>query len=373
MSGYLWDFFVDRLIILFMPLVCSYFAFCGDLFFNLAASDAEGLEKIGNEILIPVQYLFAGREALRLNPEDPNKKAAWKFRQRFEYETNFWPKTIASVIALPPSLILGGCVKMLTLFSEKGRLRFSLIAQAELDTESHSNLAQYQKIGIAIPETNQYEWVASQNYKRRPGDETHLASAKELLAEISALFNEAQIPWWVDCGTCLGTYRYGGVIPWDGDVDIAVLLPDFENVKKTLNRLDPKKYHVQNWSGRCMPNSYFKIFIRQTASTIDIGFFSIDSQKQEVQCIFALEHSLFFPEWVKIRERRFSAPAPFSMIFPLKKAFFDGVQVFVPNQTKSYLQRCYGENLDPAKIYNPKTRRFEPDLTHPYWQRQYVH
>lgn len=373
MSGPLWDFFVDRLIVLFMPLVCSYFAFCGDLFFNLSADDAEGAEKIGNQMLAPVHYIFAGQEAVRLDANDSDGKETWQFRQRFEYQHYFWPKTIISIVALPPCLIFGSGLKMLSFFSSKGKLRYDSILKAYRSTQVRSNLAYYKERGMEIRESGELEWLSSQNYLRRPGDEMHLASAKELLSEISVLFNEAQIPWWVDCGSCLGAYRYGGIIPWDGDVDVAVLLPDFENVRRTLNQLDPKKYHVQNWSGRTIPNCYFKIYIRQTATTLDIGFFSIDAQKPEMRCIFALENSLFFPEWMKIRERRFSAPAPFSMIFPLKKALFDGIQVFVPNQTKEYLQRYYGENLEPSKIYNPKTSRFESDLTHPYWQREFVH
>ena len=106
---------------------------------------------------------------------------------------------------------------------------------------------------------------------------------------------------------------------------------------------------------------------------LDIFCFKIDLEKRELSSIFSLEESIFFPEWVKIRERRFSAPVPFDAVFPLKKASFDSIEVFVPNRTKEYLQRLYGENLDPAKIYNPSTGRFEKDPSHPYWEKPYVH
>jgi len=86
-----------------------------------------------------------------------------------------------------------------------------------------------------------------------------------------------------------------------------------------------------------------------------------------------MENNIFFFEWWKIRERRFKKPVAISHVFPLKKASFDGVEVFVPHDTVSFLQRYYGENLDPAKILNPKTNRFEKDLSHPYWQSAYVH
>lgn len=367
MSGQLWDFFVDTMIALFMPIVCSYFAISGDLFFNVSNANATGLEKMSNTLLVPAQYLFAGKEAIL------NEANELKFRQRFEYERAFWPKSIASAIALPPSLILGGSMKALSFLSKDVRKRHASIISMRESTNCHSNIAFYRELGLDVRDPEYAEWISSRKYERRAGDEKHLAAAKEALKQIAIVFNEENIPWWVDCGTCLGTYRYGGVIPWDGDIDIGILLPDFENARRALNRLDPKKYQVQDWSGRSFPDTYFKIFVKKGSLTLDIDCFEMHPETQQLQCVFSLEKAIFFPEWVKIRERRFSAPASFSMVFPLKKAWFDGIEVFVPNQTKKYLQRCYGENLAPAKIYNPKTDRFEPDLSHPYWQRAYVH
>ena len=66
-------------------------------------------------------------------------------------------------------------------------------------------------------------------------------------------------------------------------------------------------------------------------------------------------------------------PVSYETVFPLKKALFDGLEVFVPANPEKYLQRYYGENLAPAKIYSPVTGRYEKDLTHPYWQKSYVH
>lgn len=217
------------------------------------------------------------------------------------------------------------------------------------------------------------EKLIAQGYKRRPGDEMTLFFEKEALKDISAILTNAQIPWWVDCGTCLGAYRYSGVIPWDGDIDIAVLAPDFANVQHALNQLDPKKYIVQDWSSRERPDSYMKVYVRKTGTLIDIYHFDIDLEKRQIAYILALESNLFFPEWWKVRERRFKVPVAFETVFPLKKAQFDGIEVFVPNNVEKYLQRYYGENLDPAKIYDPIADRYEKDLSHPYWQRVYAH
>jgi phosphorylcholine metabolism protein LicD len=208
-------------------------------------------------------------------------------------------------------------------------------------------------------------------HARRPGDENTLKIEKEALKEIVRLLKENNIPFWADCGTCLGAYRYGGIIPWDFDIDIAVLQPDFDNVKRALNGLDKKKYAVQDWSGRTRPKSYLKVYVKETGALIDIYHFRIDPSQQNIISIFSNEESIFMSESWKTRERRYLAPTPFDVVFPLKLAQFDDFELPIPNQTKLYLQARYGENIGPAKIYNEKTGQYEKDLNHPYWQRAF--
>jgi len=360
-----WDFFVSTMISLFMPLVCSYFTISSSVFINTSTENATGLEWVGNALLSPTQYILAGREAKQL-PD-----GSWQFVQRFDYNQAFWFKAASSIIALPPSLILGTAIKGLSLIDPSARNRHASLTAHLQSKEIHSHLDQYRKIGLAIGQT--LEPLIPQGHQRRPGDEQVLAAEKQALRDITALLTQAQIPWWVDCGTCLGAYRYGGVIPWDCDVDIAVLLPDFENVCRALNQLDRKQYIVQDWSSREHPNSYLKVYIRESNTLVDIYHFDIHPEKNELEYILSLENNIFFPEWWKIRERRFKVPVAFDTVFPLKKATFDGIEVFVPNDTVKYLQRCYGENLDPAKVYDPITGQYEKDLNHPYWQRTYAH
>lgn len=364
MLGRLWDFFVDAMIALFLPLVCSYFTLTSNIFLNISAQNGTGFEWAGNTLLSPVQYILAGREAI----EKPD--GSWEFVQRFDYKNAFWIKTASSVVALPTSFVLGSAVKGLSLFGKKARNHHAAIRAAMSSKKVHSNLVRYQELGLQVGQS--VETLISQGHERRPGDEQVLAIEKEALREIGALLNEAQIPWWVDCGTCLGAYRYGGVIPWDCDVDIAVLLPDFENVRHALNQLDPNKYIVQDWSTRECPDSYIKVYIRKSNSLIDIYHFAMNLETKELRYIFSLETNVFFPEWWKTRERRFKVPVAFNTVFPLKRATLDGVEVFVPNDTKKYLQRYYGTNLDPAKIYDAATGQYEKDLSHPYWQRVYA-
>jgi hypothetical protein len=351
---------------LFMPAVCSYHLLTADLFLNVAAADAVGLEKAGNVLLVPFQYLFAGKVAVS-RPD-----GSWTFSQTYDYRECFWIKTSASAVLAIPSLVLGATVKGLGYLRPSSRERHASLLLAKMCTRSHPNLDLYRQLGNSIPDSERVYFIP-QGFQRRPGDEQLLQGAKNTLMEIATVLNEAQIIWWADCGTCLGVYRYGGVIPWDEDIDIGILVSDFENARRAFNRLNPAKFEVQDWSGRSFPDTFFKIFEKKSGSMLDIFCFKIDPEKREISSIFSLDQSIFFPEWFKSRERPFCTPATFDTVFPLKRASFDGIEVFVPNKTKEYLQRLYGKNLDPVKIYDPKSGRFEKDLSHPYWQRPYVH
>ncbi len=360
---------VDKLINLIMymgmPVTLVYHLLCGNVFLNTAAEDAVGFEKMGNFILSPVQYLLNGKIALI-------EEGHYRLEQRFDYHNHLPLKSTLSVLSLPVTLPVGSLLKGIGYLSNAGQRHHLGIIGALESTVVHPNLEYYRSLGLVIVDDETIN-LEPPEHKRRPGEEKALHLEKELLAQVVQIFNENQIPYWVDCGTCLGAYRYGGAIPWDNDVDVAVLHYDFDNVLHALNKLDKTKYHVQDWSNRCRPKTYIRVYIRENRNHLDIYHFAVDTEKKTVNSILSNEISEFMTEAWKIRERRFTVPSAYETIFPLRKAKFDGIEVYVPNQTKKYLQERYGENIGPAKIYNETSGEYEKDLTHPYWQDPYVH
>ncbi len=360
----MWDQFVKWVTFYGMPVVTVYHLVFSNVFINTAAQNATGLEKAGNIILTPLQYLFCGRIA---TPVD----GTYQLKQRFDYESELILKMTVSAISTPISLPVGSLLKGLAFLSQETRDRHEAITLAAESQEVHSNLPLYQKLGLPLSST--YEPVDPPQYQRRPGEEEKFALEKELLKEIVRIFNQQQIPYWVDTGTCLGAYRYGGVIPWDKDVDMAILMPDFQNALNALKALDSEKYQVQDWSHRCHPGTYIRVFIKENRNHIDIYNYTIDAEKKTITYFVSfMDSSLMTTAW-KTYERRFMNPSAYDTIFPLRKAQFDGIEVCVPNKTKLYLQERYGENIGPIKVYNEVTGEYEKDLSHPYWQRSHVY
>lgn len=363
----LWEAFSTWAMQAGMPLVMCYHAITGSLFLNTEIEDDRGLEYVSNQVLIPAQYLLAGNKAVY-----DSETGQYCINQRFDYtEKHFGIRSVAAMCALPASLALGSTLKALAFLDSNVRERYVKVNQSLKQIHIKPQLDYHMQLGMQV--NSQLDELKSIVYERGPGAEDYLKDDKIALANVTKLLKQHHIPHWMDCGTCLGAYRYQGIIPWDEDIDIAVLRSDFDNVRNALKELDPKKYAVYDWSSRDKKKSYLMLWMKETGRTLDIYFFDLDKEKGELQAIVSnIDCHLMTKKW-KIRERRFVRSMPYDQVFPLKKTQFDGLEVYVPNRTKEYLQQIYGKDLRPAKVYNAETGLYEKDLTHPYWQRAHVH
>jgi len=145
------DFLVDTLIAVFLPLVHLYYGVTGDLFLNVAAEDAQGLEKAANQLLVPYQYVFSGRSAV-WNEE----KGIYEFSARFPVDRWFWPKMTASLAALPASFVLGGISKAASFLSPETQNRYAIALKA-----SFSSCMYKRSLGLRCG-------FASQEIEKRP-------------------------------------------------------------------------------------------------------------------------------------------------------------------------------------------------------------
>lgn len=229
----------------------------------------------------------------------------------------------------------------------------------------------------------------------------------ELLMAVDKICRKHNIPYWLSSGTLLGAVRHGGFIPWDDDLDIELLRPDYERLMRILpaelpesmvlqtNETDPnyisayaKVRDKRSWL--LETNHYDRIFTYR-GIFLDIfpfekspralhwiscrahGFIynvlnnprnSDETAAQKVRRIYAFNHRFTFPLlralcrlWPS-NEVRYGLGVPYadarrlSDIFPLTEIEFEGHRVPAPGKTHNYLQRKYGDYMQL------------PDLTH---------
>ena len=68
-----------------------------------------------------------------------------------------------------------------------------------------------------------------------------------LVAEFARICKKYNLRWFAYAGTLLGAVRHKGFIPWDDDIDICLLRPDYEKFKAVVKSEVKEPYFVDAW------------------------------------------------------------------------------------------------------------------------------
>lgn len=69
----------------------------------------------------------------------------------------------------------------------------------------------------------------------------------EIAKEVKRVCEENDIRYFLCCGTLIGTIRHKGFIPWDDDLDIGMLRPEYEKFCRIAPQKLRAEYCFQNW------------------------------------------------------------------------------------------------------------------------------
>ena len=70
----------------------------------------------------------------------------------------------------------------------------------------------------------------------------------EILLEVDRICKKHNIQYWLSSGTLIGAVRHKGFIPWDDDLDIEMLWPDYQRLMKVLPEELPPTMALQHTS-----------------------------------------------------------------------------------------------------------------------------
>ncbi|MDA3910780.1 MAG: LicD family protein [Bacteroidales bacterium] len=90
----------------------------------------------------------------------------------------------------------------------------------------------------------------NEDFSKYNGENTVLRKAQlrllDMLLELDKICKKHNIPYWIDGGSTLGALRHDGFIPWDDDIDIALLRKDYRKLTKILKVELPENLVLQN-------------------------------------------------------------------------------------------------------------------------------
>lgn len=169
----------------------------------------------------------------------------------------------------------------------------------------------------------------------------------ELLREIDRICRNNKIQYFLSGGTMLGAVRHKGFIPWDDDIDIAMLRDDYERFKQACIEQLPKKYKYQSYTNK---DGYHYFFDR---ITINETYFSTKySDKFDMQKGISTDIFVFD----KTSDKKFFQKLHFSLLMKLRLVM-NVRWINQPRKDKSYLL---------SKILLPVLRLFSMD-TYSKW------
>lgn len=227
-----------------------------------------------------------------------------------------------------------------------------------------------------------------------------------ILKVVDAICREEHISYFLDGGSLIGAVRHGGFIPWDDDLDIAIMRKDYPRLRAALLKKLPDNIVLQDYHtdpNYPLPiakvrdkNSYFEQAdmpnLREQGIFIDIiPMEKVPSLKWKKKidywyghCLRAFHNyttlsdklisALFFPfAWTMLQLTRFAnlfsrtnqishiygwgAYGGFDKrdVFPVIDMPFEDIQVMVPNNSHAVLTALFGNYMQiPPKDKRPQ-------------------
>lgn len=211
---------------------------------------------------------------------------------------------------------------------------------------------------FSIPISNSLEPVL--NFKEYPLSECVMTTTERkrfyaLLQEVIRRLDDHNVVYWAASGTLLGVIRHGDVIPWDDDVDLAVVY-DQENLVNVNAALDALRAHGYPCGNT---ESGIKILDKDTLAFpwVDLLMVELGPDNRYRQCGDRAKHM-----WPQVNYNK-------QHIFPVQKGRFGSQLIWIPNQSENVLDDEFGNNWRTHMVFKATTmydlRRYQENKNVP--------
>lgn len=191
--------------------------------------------------------------------------------------------------------------------------------------------------------------------KKRQESKMKGAMAKDGMALLTILDETAKSlnrKMWLEFGTLLGAYREKSFISHDYDIDVAMLLEEYDlDFENALLRKGLKKRHFfyQERSNGSRILTEVTWSLNQCA--VDIFLCSESNQQRKMYAYGKKDDETFEKGLWEVRE--YTQPS----VSPFEDVFINGVRFNAPSHTKECLENYYGKNyMIPDRNYSAADR-----------------
>lgn len=126
----------------------------------------------------------------------------------------------------------------------------------------------------------------------------------EILDVVAKFCDERGINYWLNAGTLIGAVRHKGYIPWDDDIDLGMLRPDYDRFMNEFNGWNPRYEFHSIENDPEFEFAFGKVFDNETVlhepfgglmdSAVNVDIFPVDNAPDDekiLQAIFKENHS----------------------------------------------------------------------------------
>ena len=148
-------------------------------------------------------------------------------------------------------------------------------------------------------------------------------SAEKGLKEIKQIMDGMGIPFFLHSGVCLGAIRDNGIMPWDDDLDIGVVIGLNGFTEEVIPSL-VSKFRENGFAVSVIPQDHH----------ISVPLLK-DKVRTDLQCHFIVNEQIYHFPGILL---------PLRLFTDLKEIDFLGDKHLVPNPPEEYLRLKYGED-----------------------------
>tara|TARA_Y100001970_G_scaffold214253_1_gene261979 strand:+ start:1972 stop:3687 length:1716 start_codon:yes stop_codon:yes gene_type:complete len=192
----------------------------------------------------------------------------------------------------------------------------------------------------------------------RNNNDNKLINSQNVLCKLLHVFDfickKNKIKYWMTAGTLIGAIRHKGIIPWDSDIDIAMITEDYNKLKKVIQKELPDDMFFQSpetdiFSDKNF-NSTMKAKIRDRYSNyyewLDKNKSYIGKHHNGLQLdifVYSKKNNIIITGF-KNKNGKYHK-YDINDIFPLTNLYFNGRECYAPKNYDLYISQRFGDYM----------------------------